>query len=322
MKNTLRALGGGVAVGIANVIPGVSGGTMMTIMNIFDRMMNAISGLTKKDNKNRLKDLVFLAEVGIGTILGIVAFSKLLEWLFAVVPMPTVFWFIGLVAVSVPVFLKTQMKGLRVNVLSLLLGVAVIAALTTVKLVCFPVDPAETGEYAVPAFSLLGCAQMFGAGAAGGFAMLLPGVSGSLVLMILDLYETVYFGYVNNATSFVKDAAGVALDAVKTLNPKLFFDFMGDFFANDFIHYIPAAVFAVGMLLGIVLSAKITAKALKWNKGVTLSFLLGLVSASAVSVACINYDIMTANVWMILGSIVAFAFGGTIVWLLGKVTAD
>ena len=45
-------------------------------------------------------------------------------------------------------------------------------------------------------------------------------------------------------------------------------------------------------------------------------------AASAVSVAFINYDIMTANVWMILGSVAAFAFGSVIVWMLGKVTAD
>lgn len=297
MKDPIRAVAGGVAVGIANVIPGVSGGTMMTIMNIFDRTMNAISDLTKKDNDHRGKDILFLAEVLVGALIGILGFSMLIEWLFEVVPMPTVFWFVGLVLLSVPVFKKQQMKDLTIHWGGLTAGVAIIAVLTVVKLVFFP-DPADQ-EWTLPAFSVVLSLQMLLAGVVSGFAMLLPGVSGSLMLMILGLYETVYFAYVNNA--------------------KLLFT---AFSWETILKFIPAGLFAIGVILGIVLSAKATAFALKKNKRVTLSFLLGLVGASALSVVAINYDIMTANVWMIIGSVVAFAFGGVIVLALGKVTSD
>lgn len=306
MKEPVRAVAGGIAVGIANVIPGVSGGTMMAIMNIFDRTMNAISDLTKKDNDHRVKDILFLLEVVIGAVVGILGFSMLLEKLFEVIPMPTVFWFVGLVALSVPVFKKTQMKDTSFHAGALLAGAAIVAALTAAKVIWFPeeapqIDPA-TGEaikiaYDLPAFSMSNSLLLLVAGAVAGFAMLLPGVSGSLVLMILGLYEFVWFNYVNNA---------------KLLFTELSFD--------TIIKFIPAGFFAIGVILGVVISAKVTAFAMKKNARLTLNFLLGLVAASAVSIIFINMAKMTADIGMIIGSIVAFAFGGAIVLLLGKVT--
>ncbi len=297
MKNTVRAIGGGIAVGIANVIPGVSGGTMMAIMNIFDRTMTAISGLTKKDNDHRMKDILFLGQVLFGAVVGILGFSFLIEWLFENVPMPTVFWFVGLVALSVPVFMNNQMKGHKVHVGGMLGGVAIIAVLTVAKVVFFP-DPADQ-EWTLPAFSWVLCGQLLLSGTVSGFAMLLPGVSGSLMLMILGLYELVYFGYINNVGELLSNLS-----------------------VETFVKFIPAGFFAVGVILGIVLSAKLTEIALAKNERITLSFLLGLVGASAVSIVFLNLDIMTANVGMIIGSVVAFALGGAIVLGLGKVTTD
>ncbi|MBE6763986.1 MAG: DUF368 domain-containing protein [Ruminococcaceae bacterium] len=308
MKDLARAVGGGIAVGIANVIPGVSGGTMMAIMNIFDRTMNAISDVTKKENDHRRKDILFLLEVVLGAGIGILGFSFLLEKLFAVIPMPTVFWFVGLVALSVPVFLKSQMKDVKFHATAFIIGAAIVAALTVAKVIWFPeeapqIDPVTGAEikiaYDLPAFSIGNSLLLTLAGTVSGFAMLLPGISGSLVLMILGLYEFVWFNYVNNAKLLFKE---FSLDTV--------------------IKFIPAGFFAIGIVLGIVLSAKFTAFAMKKNARFTLSALLGLVSASAVSIIFVNMQKMTADVWMIVGSVVAFAIGGAIVWLLGKVTAD
>ncbi len=308
MKEPIRAVTGGIAVGIANVIPGVSGGTMMAIMNIFDRTMNAISDVFKKKNDHRGKDILFLAEVLIGAAVGILGFSKLLEWMFAVIPMPTVFLFVGLVALSVPVFKKTQMVGVSVHGGALAAGAAVVLALTVAKVIWFPeaepvIDPV-TGEeiktaWELPAFSVLNCGLLALAGCVSGFAMLLPGVSGSLVLMILGLYETVWFGYVNNLSDVLKN---LSVDTI--------------------IKFIPMGFFALGIVIGIVLSAKLTALMLKKNQRVTLNFLLGLVAASAVSILAINTQKYTTDVWMLLGSVIAFAVGGTVVWILGKYTKE
>jgi len=308
MKEPVRAVAGGIAVGIANVIPGVSGGTMMAIMNIFDRTMNAISDLTKKENDHRVKDIVFLLEVVIGAAVGILGFSWLLEKLFSVIPMPTVFWFVGLVALSVPVFKKSQMKGISFHAGAIAVGAAIVAALTVAKVVFFPEEAPEidpvTGEavkiaYDLPAFSLGNCGLLMLAGAIAGFAMLLPGISGSLMLMILGLYEFVWFNYVNNISELLKN---LSMDTI--------------------IKFVPFGFFAIGIVLGIVIAAKATAGAMKKNARLTLNLLLGLVGSSAVSIIFINLDKLTADVWMILGSVVAFALGGAIVLGLGKVTSD
>lgn len=308
MKEPIRAIAGGVTVGIANVIPGVSGGTMMAIMNIFDRTMSAISNVTKRKAEHRGRDILFLLEVVVGVVIGILGAVTVLGYLSEHVPMPLTFWFVGLVALSIPVFKKTQMKGVSIQPVSLILGAALVLALTVVNMVFFPeeapqIDPV-TGEeikqtLLLPEFNPIDCAKLAAAGAISGFAMLLPGVSGSLVLMILGLYEYVWYGYIRNVTMLLTD---FSLDTV--------------------IKFIPAGFFAIGVVIGIVLSAKITAFAMKKSKRHTLSFILGLIAASVASIVCLNLNVMVADVWQIVGSVVAFAFGGVIVWLLGKVTKD
>ncbi|MBQ9413789.1 MAG: DUF368 domain-containing protein [Clostridia bacterium] len=295
IKKILKAVFGGVGVGIANVIPGVSGGTLMVIMGIFDRTMTAISDFFKPKNPHRGKDFLFLLEVLVGMGVGILGFAKLLKWLFAVIPMPTIFWFVGLVALSVPVFKRTQMKGMSISPLPCALGVLIILALTAVQMIWFP-QKAEGTMDALPTFSALLCGQLFVSGIVGGFSMLLPGVSGSLMMMIMGVYDLVVLGYIGNIGSVLKNLSG-----------------------DTFLQLVPLVIFGVGVVLGIVISAKITAFALKKNQRATLSFLLGLVAASVVSIVCLNLDKMTADPWMIGGSVAAFAFGGAIVWLLGRV---
>lgn len=298
MKELFRAVVGGIAVGIANVIPGVSGGTLMVIMGIFDRTMNAISDLFKPKNSHRLKDFLFLLEVLIGAGVGIVGFAALLKWLFAHFAMPTIFWFVGLVALSVPVFKKNQMKDIPIHAGATALGAAIILALTTVQLIFFS-SSQSAGAGTLPAFSGLLCLQLGFCGVIGGFSMLLPGISGSLMMMILGVYNLVVIDYIGNLSVILRSLSGEML-----------------------LNLVPLGVFAVGVVVGIVLSAKITAFALKKNKRATLSFLLGLVSASVVSIICLNLEKLTADPLMIGCSVLAFAVGGVIVWLLGKMQTD
>lgn len=298
MKELFRAVVGGIAVGIANVIPGVSGGTLMVIMGIFDRTMNAISDLFKPKNSHRLKDFLFLLEVLIGAGVGIVGFAALLKWLFAHFAMPTIFWFVGLVALSVPVFKKNQMKDIPIHAGATALGAAIILALTTVQLIFFS-SSQSAGAGTLPAFSGLLCLQLGFCGVIGGFSMLLPGISGSLMMMILGVYNLVVIDYIGNLSDILRSLSGEML-----------------------LNLVPLGVFAVGVVVGIVLSAKITAFALKKNKRATLSFLLGLVSASVVSIICLNLEKLTADPLMIGCSVLAFAVGGVIVWLLGKMQTD
>ena len=125
----LRNIIGGIAIGIANVIPGVSGGTMMVILGIFNRMMDAISGVFKRENPNRKDDIIFIVQVLIGAAVGIIGFAKILEVLFEYCPTQTIYWFIGLIAFSIPLFLKGEMSGQKLAIIPFICGLAIIFVL-------------------------------------------------------------------------------------------------------------------------------------------------------------------------------------------------
>lgn len=276
----LKNIIGGIAIGIANIIPGVSGGTMMVILGLFQEMMDAISGFFKPHNPKRKEQFIFLVQVLIGAAIGLIGFAKLLNVLFEQYPTQTIFWFIGLVAFSIPLFIQTEVKGEKLNWVWVILGMALIFAINFLA-------PAKDGISVNPQFpqvTLIHCATMVAAGFVSGFAMLMPGVSGSMVLLIFGQYY-LFKSYVAAVTSFAGD---VLISLV----------FIG-----------------IGVVLGIVTSAIVTNAAMKKNKSATLSFILGLIIASSIVLIPLNvtYDLM-----MIFTCLLAAAFGGVIVWALHR----
>ena len=92
----------GLVVGVANIIPGVSGGTMAVVMGIYDKLISAVSDL-KKDFK---KSVLYLLPIGLGAVLGIVLFSHLIKYLLGSYSMPTNFFFLGLILGSIPMIYR------------------------------------------------------------------------------------------------------------------------------------------------------------------------------------------------------------------------
>ena len=272
---------GGIAVGIANVIPGVSGGTMMVILGIFNRMMDAISGIFKRENSSRKDDIIFIFQVLIGAAVGIVGFAKILEVLFNYYPTQTIYWFIGLIAFSIPLFLKGEMKGQRLAVIPFVCGLAIIFALEYF-------NPGEGKEVVNPEFPVLSVGlfiKMVIIGAVSGATMIMPGVSGSMVLLILGEYY-LFKSYLANVTSF-------SLDVI-----------------------IPLGFMAIGIAVGIIISAKLCSYFTKTHKAGFLSLILGLIVASSLVLIPFNvsYDLS-----LIVTSLAAVIFGGVIVLGLSKI---
>jgi len=276
----IKNLIGGIAVGIANVIPGVSGGTMMVILGIFNRTMEAISGVFKKENNQRKDDILFLLQVLLGAAIGLIGFAKILEFLFNYYPTQTMYWFIGLIALSIPLFLKGEMQGEKLNVIALIAGLVVIFGLEFLN----PGKDAVDMNPAFPVVSVVLCMKMIFVGMIGGATMLMPGVSGSMVLLILGEYY-LFKSYLAHVTSFQMNVL------------------------------IPLCFIGIGVILGIVLSAKVCDFFLKKNKGAFLSFILGLIIASSLVLIpfSASYDI-----FVVMTSILAFILGGAIVLGLGK----
>ena len=92
----------GIAIGIANAVPGVSGGTIAVIVKIYDKMLEAITPNIKK----LIKNLPFLMPVGVGMLIGVLAAAKLLGFLFDEYNVPTQMFFVGVVIGSMPMIYK------------------------------------------------------------------------------------------------------------------------------------------------------------------------------------------------------------------------
>ena len=272
---------GGIAIGIANVIPGVSGGTMMVILGIFNRMMEAISGIFKRVNPNRKDDIIFIFQVLVGAAIGIVGFAKILEILFEYYPTQTIYWFIGLIAFSIPLFVKGEMKGERLAIIPFICGLAIIFGLEFL-------NPGEGNTVVNPDFPPLSSGlfiKMVIIGAISGATMIMPGVSGSMVLLILGEYY-LFKSYLAHVTSF-------SLDVI-----------------------MPLGFMAIGIAFGIVVSAKLCQYFTRTHKAGFLSLILGLIIAS--SLVLIPFDV-SYDFNLILTSLLAALFGGIIVFGLSKI---
>ncbi len=174
----------GFLMGVSDIVPGVSGGTIAVLLGIYDRLIASINGLFSKDWK---RNLGFLIPLGIGAGLALFTLSHLMEWLLMEHPVPTFFTFIGLIIGVLPFLFhesgaKTNFR--LIHYLLLLTGVII--------LVLLPVAPNEGEIILDRTLGVYG--MLFFAGFIASTAMILPGISGSLILMIIGFYATVING--------------------------------------------------------------------------------------------------------------------------------
>jgi len=192
MRQYISILFKGIAMGAANVIPGVSGGTIALITNIFERLINAIKSFDFKALKllftGKIKefavytDLYFLIAVFTGVVIAIVSLARIFDFLFENYPVYIWAYFFGLVLASVYFVGKTVQRWNIPVVLSFLVGTAIAIAISVL-------NPATEND---GFFYLMLC------GVAGICSMILPGLSGSFILFIMGNYKLVVIDAVNN----------------------------------------------------------------------------------------------------------------------------
>lgn len=173
----------GILIGIANAIPGVSGGTMAVILNIYDKIMYSIS------LKNIKENLKFLITLAVGAILGIFALSNVIVTAMENYPIILNFCFIGLVLGSIPALYK-KAKGDEMHNRNWIFFTAALIFMIFLTVV----NPDATANKSIAEFggiSPLFCLWLFFTAAVGMIAMILPGVSGSLVLLLFGTYAVV-----------------------------------------------------------------------------------------------------------------------------------
>ena len=180
MKHIINILKGAV-FGIANIIPGVSGGTMAVIMKVFDRIIDILTLDFKKIKEN----FIFIIFFGIGAVLGIGTAALLLKNLFELYFVPTQMFFTGVIMGSIPFIFKiavtkeTPMK--KINIIPFVIGavITLLPLFLSDGMKTIPTNSEPTVSLMIIMFIFLFIAAV---------AMIIPGLSGSMVLMLLGGY--------------------------------------------------------------------------------------------------------------------------------------
>lgn len=238
----------GMVFGIANVIPGVSGGTMLVVFGIYDQLTEAISGI-----KAIFKNIVFLIFVGVGTGIGILGFASVISFLFERFGVQTNMYFIGLILGSIPMIYRmgtseTAGKVKPLCAVPFLIAIAAVIVLTVMNDMMEQSGVIQTAEQ-INGFDALTTIKFLVCAFLAAVAMIIPGLSGSFVMLLLGIYQTVI--------------SSIHLDSL------------------NFYVIVPVAV---GAVLGVILGAKLISTLIKKYKLMMYSAIMGLVVGSVYAI--------------------------------------
>jgi putative membrane protein len=238
----------GMIVGVVHIVPGVSSGTFMVLLRIYDELIASVSGLlsSPRDMEALRRRLSFLVPLALGVAIGTVGIAKVASLVLDQYPVLSLLFFIGVIAGGIPSVIKMHhdMKPTVGRVITFVVG-AGIAIL--VGLVGKGEALVEASAEAASAPNLL---QLSVGGFFSGSAMMTPGLSGSYILLLTGTYEPII----------------EALDSLT--HPPM-----------QLVVLIPATL---GLVLGIVVFAKLTSILLKCWPAVTFYAILGLICGSLI----------------------------------------
>ena len=278
-KDILR----GVVIGIANAIPGVSGGTMMVSMGIYDKLIYSVTHLFKQP----VKSIKTLLPYFIGMAIGIVGLAFAIVAMFEHIPFQTCMLFIGLILGGVPI-LTGHLKGVRFN-----LSHAVVFLIFFGSIILLQIFGGQGTDVAltVTPSSLF---KLVLVGIVAAATMVIPGVSGSMMLMTMGYYYPV----IGSVKDFI--TALVAFDAPKIIHICMIL--------------IP---FGIGVVVGIFAVAKLIEMLMDKYEALTYCGIMGLVVASPV-VILMSAPLAGTSVVTVLTGAVTFVVGVVIALCLGK----
>lgn len=279
IKNVLK----GMVMGVANIIPGVSGGTMAVSMGIYDKLIHCITHLFKEFKKN----IIFVLPIFIGMGVAIGGLSFLIPVLFEKFPMPTTIFFIGLILGGIPIVAK-KTKG---NKFKVGYAIAFLAFFALVIGMAF-MGGNEAANKDL-SFSALNVIILIGVGIIASATMIIPGVSGSMVLLLLGYYNPVITSIKDFLSSIAHmDGAGI-LAGLGVLLP-----------------------FGVGIVIGIFGIAKIIEIMFEKFPLYTYWAIIGLLVASPIAVWMAG-DMGVITAGAVIASVITLAAGFVISMKLG-----
>ena len=251
----------GFTMGSANVIPGVSGGTIALITGIYEELINALKSfdanafklLLNRDFSKLLKHInaKFLLFLGIGIVSSVFSIAKLFEFLLEEHPIQIWAFFFGLILASVYFVGKTVDRWTWVNISFFILG-------SLIALIIAYLEPAPTsnGNYLF----------VFFCGIVGISGMLLPGLSGSYILMLLGNYKLLMVDSINILSDSIKMILSGDLSFLNEPH-----------YTTGLIHF---GLFLLGSIFGMIFFSQVIAWIFNRFKNSTISLLTGFVFGS------------------------------------------
>lgn len=248
MKEKLILFIKGVVLGVAFVIPGVSGGTLAVLLGIYEELIEAASNFYK-NMVNFKKYFMYLLPIGLGIIFSVAVFAKLIKFGLDKAPIITILIFLGMIIGGIPALVR-NVKGTKTNLKDMTL--MLVGLIIVISMLIFH---KSNSNVVLTNMSITGYITLFLVGAIAAVTMVVPGISGSFTLMLIGYYEPI-LNLVNDITSF------------KNLGPNLILIF----------------TFMLGVFIGIIFISKIIEWCLKHYKRETYYAIIGFVLSSIISV--------------------------------------
>ncbi|HDG7296023.1 DUF368 domain-containing protein [Staphylococcus aureus] len=270
----------GFAMGTSDLVPGVSGGTIALLLGIYNQFIASISGIF---SRRFWPSFTFSIPIIIGMLLAMGSLSNLFNYLLSQHHIPTMFFFGGLIIGIVPYLLKISNYKTSFTTKHYMMVIAGIAILIVITLMNN--GDKHAGETLTLSTGLI--IKYFIAGMCASSAMLLPGISGSFMLLVFGVYGTVM----------------LAISEVVKLN------FTG-------LPILLAVGF--GVLAGFIISSKIIQYFLTHHKLMTFALIIGFVVGSLFAV----FPGLPTNIVMWFVSLVVFIIGFIVSLTLGRITAE
>lgn len=248
MKEKLILFIKGIVLGVAFVIPGVSGGTLAVLLGIYEELIEAASNFYK-NMVNFKKYFMYLLPIGLGIIFSVAVFAKLIKFGLEKSPIITILIFLGMIIGGIPALVR-NVKGTKINLKDMTL--MLVGLIIVISMLIFH---KSNSNVVLTNMSITGYITLFLVGAIAAVTMVVPGISGSFTLMLIGYYEPI-LNLVNDITSF------------KNLGPNLILIF----------------IFILGVFIGIIFISKIIEWCLKHYKRETYYAIIGFVLSSIISV--------------------------------------
>ena len=276
MKDKITLFLKGIVMGIANIIPGISGGTLALTLGIYEKLIDIISHFTKNIKEN----IKFIILLGSGIVLSILLFSNIISYCLENYRFPTILFFIGIIIGGLPLLLK-KVKGTsnisNYIIFSITFRIIMIMTFASVK----------DNNISLSVINIGTIIGLFISGVISATTMILPGISGSFMLML--------FGYYTPIVNTISDLSKL----------------------NNILHNLIILGFlGMGILVGIFASAKAIEALLKKYEIKTYYGILGFVVASIISIFITSIS-NTINAIQIIVGIIFMILG----IILGKVMA-